>query len=464
MPSVSQTNIFKEANLLFGVSGSGKSSTINYLCGETKCEAGDAESSVTQNCKLVRVECKNSSFCGKYFLDMQGYNDTRPEHNQAKIFETMKLYFLESDITTIKSIIFVTSIMDSRTNFYRRFAEFLGHLFQQDQVESNAIVILTKGDLFKKVEEKEKKIENIRNSLKELQAKHGWPIIQVIEWSNEKEESLPDQEQKLYNAIKQLDGFNLKTVLQEVENEIDLEVQKFYDSPDNIITVKHDAKQELQDFKIYRQVEDHIAINCDRIEDITVPAQTEVRTLTAEKLVHFSRHIAGPDMEGFGNTLFKAIAPVGGILGTNYLISALTGRDYVTQTKDLQFDHKVTNITFDKTSADIRLLDRLNYTIDPQDQRQVKVSAEFSWGGSPVMSWDFDLKVTATLEQTVVTRPEYTNKIVIPKQRIEKIIKNVTDTEQKLIIVKEAYEEKIYKRTKEEIKKSLIQERINKLS
>ncbi|CAF1143002.1 unnamed protein product [Adineta steineri] len=80
------------------------------------------------------------------------------------------------------------------------------------------------------------------------------------------------------------------------------------------------------------------------------------------------------------------------------------------------------------------------------------------------MSWDFDLKVTATLEQTVVTRPEYTNKIVIPKQRIEKIIKNVTDTEQKLIIVKEAYEEKIYKRTKEEIKKSLIQERINKLS
>ncbi|CAF3697508.1 unnamed protein product, partial [Adineta steineri] len=258
--------------------------------------------------------------------------------------------------------------------------------------------------------------------------------------------------------------FNLKKVLEKVENEIDFEVQKRYNSPDNIIIIKHDAKQELKENKIKRDVVDYIVINCDETKDIIVPAQFEVRTLTADKLVHFSRHVAGPDMGGVEKTVLNIFGAVGGIIGTNYLFSALKGRDYITQSEELQFDHKVTSITFDKSPDDIRLLDKLTYHIDPQDQRRVKVFAEFSWGGSPVMSWDFDLKVTAKLEQTVVTRPEYKDTIVIPKQRIEERKKKVTDTEQKLVTVKEAYEEKMHKRTKEEIRKSLIQERINKLS
>ncbi|CAF3879567.1 unnamed protein product [Adineta steineri] len=459
MPSVSQTNNSKEANLVFGVSGSGKSSTINYLCGEEICEAGDAESSVTQNCKLVRVERKNSIFCGKYFLDMQGYNDSRPEQNQAKIFETMKLYFLESDITIIKSIIFVISIMDVRTNLYQRFSKFLAELFQKDQVESNAIVILTKGDELK-LEKKQTKIENIRKNLSELVANYGWPAMQMIEWSNT--QSLPNQEEKLYNAIQQLKGFNLKTVLKEVENEIDLEVQKLYDSPDNIITVKHDAKQELEEFKIDREVEDYITINCDQIADFTVPAQIEVKNLTADKFVHFSGHVA--DETGMiGRGAMNVFGTIGGLIGTNYIITALGGKEYSTQTEELKFDHKVSSITFGEIPK-VRLLDRLDYTINPSDQSRVKISAYFSWGGSAVLRWDFRVKVTATLEQTFVIKPEHTTKIVSAQQRIEKVIKNVTDIEQKLITVQEAYEEKKYIRGKDEIKKSLIQERINKLS
>ncbi|CAF0985240.1 unnamed protein product [Adineta steineri] len=461
MPSVSQTNICKGANLLFGVSGSGKSSTINYLCGEIKCEAGDAESSVTQNCKLVRVERKNSTFYEKYFLDMQGYNDSRPEQNQAKIFETMKLYFMESDITMIKSIIFVISILDVRTNLYQRFSQFLAELFQKDQVESNAIVILTKGDELI-LEKKEKKIENIRKNLLELVANHGWPAIQIIEWSNEK--PLPNQEEKLLNAIEQLKGFNLKTVLQEVEDEINLEVQELYDSLDNIIIVKHDAKQELKEFKIDRQVEENIVINCDRVEYVTVPAETQKRTLTAEKSVHFKGHVAGSDLEDAEETFLNICGALGGIAGTTFIAAEMTGRQYFTRTKELQFDHKVTNITFDKTPDDIHLLDRLNYTIDPEDQRRVKIFAYFSWGGSPVVSWDFHMRVTATLEQTFITRPEYKNKIIVPHQEVKKVMKNVTDFKQELITVKEPYEEKKYIRNKEQIKKSLIQERINKLS
>ncbi|CAF0733787.1 unnamed protein product [Adineta steineri] len=286
--------------------------------------------------------------------------------------------------------------------------------------------------------------------------------MQIIEWSNKKEKALPHQEDKLYNAIRQLRGFNLKTVLKEVEKEIELKVQDLYDSPDNIITLKHAAKQELKEFQTDRQVEDHIVINCDRIEYVTVPAQTEVRTSIAVKLVHFSGHIVGDDP---GSQAFmNFFGPIGGILGSNYIVSAMKGRDYYTETEDLQFDHKVTSITFDKTPADIRLLDRLDYTIDSTDPRRVKVFAYLSWGGSPVVSWDFHMGVTATLEQTVVTREEYKDKVVIPQQRIEKIIKTVTDTEQRLVTVKEAYEEKIHKRTKEEIKKLLIQERINELS
>ena len=124
-----------EVCIFFGVSGAGKSSTINTLCGEVKCSIGDDESSETQNCKLVQVHRWNSVFKGKHVLDMQGFNDSRVGQSPAKIFERAKLYFLLSKIVHVKCVIFVISMMDARTDFYEKFANFLRQLFTKENVQ-----------------------------------------------------------------------------------------------------------------------------------------------------------------------------------------------------------------------------------------------------------------------------------------------------------------------------------------
>jgi predicted GTPase len=59
--------------LLIGVSGSGKSSLINYLAGETIAEVGDSGSSCTKNNIFYEVTLLNKKL---RIFDTQGFNDT----------------------------------------------------------------------------------------------------------------------------------------------------------------------------------------------------------------------------------------------------------------------------------------------------------------------------------------------------------------------------------------------------
>jgi hypothetical protein len=128
--------------------------------------------------------------------------------------------------------------------------------------------------------------------------------------------------------------------------------------------------------------------------------------------------------------------------------------------KELQFDGKVMSVRFDKSPDDIYLLDDLTYTIDPDDPRRVQVMAKFSWGGAVVLTWDFDLQVMATVESIILVREEYKEKFVVSKQRIETVRRTVTDVDKRMVEVVPALEEKIYKRTKDQIRKSLTDELI----
>ena len=82
-----------EVFLFFGMSGSGKSSTINQISRQTLCSVSDKGTSQTQGCQLVHVTSPNSAFTGKCLLDMQGFYDTRKGESTEKLFNRIKIFF-----------------------------------------------------------------------------------------------------------------------------------------------------------------------------------------------------------------------------------------------------------------------------------------------------------------------------------------------------------------------------------
>ncbi|CAF4284496.1 unnamed protein product [Rotaria sp. Silwood2] len=367
----------REVYLVFGVSGSGKSSTINTLCGETKCKVGDDETSETQNCKLLHVTCPSSNFYGKSLLDMQGYNDNRLEHTQEKIFRMMKLYFLEDEITTVKCIIFVINMSDTKTNFYRRFAHFLGQLFTEEQVERNSLVLLTQSDKL---------------------SDYGWSM-EVVEWSNV--EPFPEQDKSLLDAISHLLGFDAKLILEQEEKNIDEKVEQLFESEENILWVNHNAQMELREYNVDRLQEEYVVVTYEKEVSEIVPARTVKTESIAEKTVHFEEYIsdyATDAAKSFMNTFGR----VSGVLGINHLVVQYAGTVTRTQTKELEFHHPVLHVRFNKSPDDVHLLDRLDYEINSSDRTKVTVYAYFSWGGSPILEWDFYMTVIATIELIVV--------------------------------------------------------------
>jgi GTP-binding protein EngB required for normal cell division len=318
---VSAPSGINECYLFFGVSGAGKSSTVNQICGEKKCTEGDGEASETRNCKLVRVENKVSIFHGKSLLDMQGYNDTRPEENQKKLFEMTKLYFVGSGIRIVKCIIFVVNMSDTKTDFYLRFIGFLKQLFSEEQVTKNMIVLLTNGDRLSK-DAKEKKLANIKKNIIDIEEKKGYSMG-IVEWSNV--EPLPNQEKNLLFAISKLPGFDPGEVLQGEAKKIEDEVEKRYEEEDNITIINHAAKTELQEFKIDRVVEDIVPLQWDEVEERIIPAQKETRHVEFHKMVHFQGAFIN-ESQGIDGALSRGFIRIGGVLGSNYVVTAIQGR------------------------------------------------------------------------------------------------------------------------------------------
>jgi hypothetical protein len=321
------------------------------------------------------------------------------------------------------------------------------------------LVLLTKGDRLS-VKEKEKKLANINENIVEIENRYGYSM-KMVEWSNE--QPLHNQEKNLLAAASKLSGFDPTAALQAEEKKIDAEVEKQYEAKENITIVKHDEKMDLEEFRVDREVEENIPLQCDEVAENIIPAVINTCQIEVEKIVYFEGHITA-EPPGVGRTLVSGLLKVGGLIGTNYIATEIIGRQTRTQTQHLVFEDPVLAVTFNKSPNDIYLLDKLDYTIDSNDRRQVTVTANFSWGGGVILSWDFDLTVTATVEHTTVVKAGYIDKIVVSKQRIEKVTKTVTDIDKRMIVVEDAYEERLYKRTKEEIRKAIIDDLIIKMT
>ena len=445
-----------EVILFFGTSGSGKSSTINTISGKQQCNVGDSGTSQTKGCQMVDINRPTSKFNGKKILDMQGYYDTRVGESTDKLFQKIKLYFLQSDITKVRAIIFVISLSGDRTNYYNKFAEFLGQLFTEREVTKNAIVLATKGDRLDE-DEKNDSLNRIKEDLLYLRNDIGWSM-EVIEWSNKT--PLIKQEEKLFESISKMSGFDPKRILKDLENEINAEAQRQYESADNIYIVNHEAKQELKETKVNREVEDFVTVDCSQTVEKMIPDELEEQLFTSEKIVHFKGHMTKEG--GFLYTIANTGVRINSILGINKAVASIVGDQIKTETKTVEFSDTIVSVTFDKTPEDIHLLEELSWS--NVNNNTVQITAKFSWGGSVVLTWDFDLKVIATLRRTVVKRAGYKDIIVVPKQKVEKVIKTVTDIDKQLVTVQEAYQEKVHKRSFDDIKKSIISGKIMKLT
>lgn len=447
-----------EVILFFGASGSGKSSTINSISGTRQCNVSTGGASLTKGCQMVHIDRKESMFYGKKLLDMQGYYDTRVGESTNKLFEKIKLYFLENDITKVRAIIFVISLTGDRNNYYDKFVEFLGELFTEREVTKNAIVLLTKGDRLDE-DEKYQSLHQIKMDLLQLKNDIGWSM-EFIEWSNKTH--LINQEKKLFDAVSQMSGFDPKRILQDLENEINAEAQRQYESADNIYIVNHDAKQELKESKVNRQVEDFVTIDCSETTEKIIPEENEEYQFISEKIVHFKGHITQEG--GFLSTIGNSLVRLNSLIGVNKLMTSFVGDQIRTETKTVEFDDPVVSVTLDKMSGDDYLRNELSWKYADNDTKKVVITAKFTWGGGVILTWDFDLKVIATLRRTIVKKAAHKDIIVVPKQKVEKVIKNVTDIDKQLVTVKEAYQEKVYKLSIDDIKKSIINRRITKLA
>ncbi|CAF0775678.1 unnamed protein product [Didymodactylos carnosus] len=196
-----------EVCIFFGVSGAGKSSTINTLW----------------------IEVIFDEFCFPR------------EPLKPCIFN--KLH--------VKCIIFVISMMDARTDFYEKFADFLGQYLNVQNVKQNSLFLLTKGGELQPNSKKEK-MESIRTNILTLNEHSNWNM-KFIEWSNITPFS--NQEQKLLAAISQYNGFNVQNSLKQIEKEINDQALILYEAKENKLIVKHDAKKELQNCSETHEVE-----------------------------------------------------------------------------------------------------------------------------------------------------------------------------------------------------------------
>ena len=75
----------------------------------------------------------------------------------------------------MKGVIFVVSLTSDRTDFYEKFTAFLRQLFTENQIKRNTIVLVTKGDEFKR-EKLEQKFQIIQEEVARLKQTNQWNL------------------------------------------------------------------------------------------------------------------------------------------------------------------------------------------------------------------------------------------------------------------------------------------------
>jgi GTP-binding protein EngB required for normal cell division len=364
----------KEAILFIGVSGAGKSSIVNRLLGEHRMNVSTGGGSATINCEIAQVNNSRSLFDGWWIVDTPGLNDTRVECNTRSMFERLKLFFLNSFITTMRCLVINVCVTEQRIDHFERLLHFYSQLFEMNDIKRNTIVLVTCVDALDK-ERLADKLSTIRTCMEHVRQQNDWNMTMVY-WSNTSPSD--DQERQLFSAVTACQGFELSSTLAQVSQSIEREAKALYEAPNNW----------EQHSYLITELHEKTATRYERCTD----------TQRATFKGHFVNNVWQIDE---GETAMTVIAS-----GATRLLSVIafpinfiTGdslRQEWKQTKQLIFGNRV--IATKCKVLDVSVLHDPGKLVVEHRENIVMVTATFSWRPpNPVLHYNVDVEIEAEL-------------------------------------------------------------------
>ena len=125
--------------LVIGLTGSGKSSFINFMTGKDLCKVSDEGSSCTKDYKMVDLYDSNKVY---YFVDTPGLDDANGDKNNIE--EIIKF---RNTIPRINTIIYCQSLTEQRFSASsKNLFDLMKKLYEDPKLFSHLIIVRTKSD------------------------------------------------------------------------------------------------------------------------------------------------------------------------------------------------------------------------------------------------------------------------------------------------------------------------------
>ena len=222
--------------LVVGLTGSGKSSFINFMTNKDLCEVSDNASSWTKDYKMVDLYYDSKVY---YFVDTPGLDDAEGDKNNIE--EIIKF---RNTVPRINTIIYCQNLTVPRFDkSTKTLFELIKQLYQDF---SHLIIVRTNSDRSSDQFENNKKkcINSICNKLKEyslLDEKIETIPEYYIDSVRKDKESI-EEKNNLLDKLRKMDPI-FKSVNEKIINQVEL-----YDSVKNIIVIKESKEYEYIDF------------------------------------------------------------------------------------------------------------------------------------------------------------------------------------------------------------------------
>ena len=224
--------------LVVGLTGSGKSSFINFITDKNECKVSSKSYSCIKDYKMVDLYDRDTVY---YFVDTPGLDDAAGDKNNIEAIIKFR-----NTIPRINAIIYCQSLTEPRFSASTKaLFELMKKLFPDPNLFSHLLIVRTKSDRSSRSFEEDKNNcqNSIYNSLKEHGLIENEKIISeyYIDSLYKDNESILEKIQIL-NKLEKMDpiflGKNVK-VLKSVT---------FYDSFSNKITIEESKEYEYIDF------------------------------------------------------------------------------------------------------------------------------------------------------------------------------------------------------------------------
>ena len=224
--------------LVIGLTGSGKSSFINFITNKNECEVSSKGSACTKDYKMVDLYDGETIY---YFVDTPGLDDA--DGDKKNIEEIIKF---RNTIPRINAIIFCQSLNEPRFSAStKNLFELMKKLYPDPNLFSHLLIVRTKSDRSSKHFEENKNNckDSIFNQLKEHSLiENETQIPEYYIDSVDKDNESEIEKSRILDKLEKMDPIFLGrkvSILKKVE---------VYDSLNNKITIKQSKEYEYTDF------------------------------------------------------------------------------------------------------------------------------------------------------------------------------------------------------------------------